>query len=192
MSKQARPRAPRPKVEAVAAPAPASHLAFTRSLLAELARRDPDGRRLADATDVEQAAALAASQILDPSLLWMEHLGALYDTDGVRSLLGRDGGPVSRQAVHQRKGLLGLTTGSGRTVYPAFQFRDRTLVLGLDRVLAALPESVVSRWTVASWLVTPQARLDPDRPIDVLAAGNRSAVDRVVQEARDWAARLAV
>lgn len=171
--------------------APRSHLAFTRSVLQELAVRDPDGSRLGGATDVKQAAELAVNRILDPAMLWMEHLGAFYDTDGVRALLARDGAPVTRQAVHKRKGLLGLPTGSGRVVYPAFQFRDGTLIPGLDRVLSALPETLISRWTVASWLVSPEAHLDSERPIDVLASQDPPAVERVVQAAHSWSAQLA-
>lgn len=129
--------------------------------------------------------------MLDPSVLWMEHLGAFYDTDAVRSLLGLEGDPVSRQALHKRTGLLILTTGSGRVIYPAFQFRGRQLAPGLDRVLNELPESLVSRWTVASWLVDPERDLGDERPIDVLFDHGQGSVDDVVRVARIWAAQLA-
>ncbi len=170
---------------------PPSHVRFATSLLNELAKRDPDGSRLASATDVRQAVALVADRVLDPAVVWQEQLGAFYDTDGVRQLLGRDNEPVSRQAVHKRKGLLALTTGSGQVVYPAFQFRGRTLASGMNRVLETLPTDLVSRWTLASWLVSPEVELDGDRPVDVLFFGQRAAVDRVVQAASHWAAQLA-
>jgi hypothetical protein len=170
---------------------PNSHVAFAKAMLAELLVRDPDGTRLGSSTDVDQAAVLAADRVLDPSLLWLEHLGAFYDTDAVRLLLAREGAPVSRQAVHKRKGLLTLTTGNGRVVYPAFQFRGRQLVHGLDRVLNELPEPLVSRWTLASWLVAPERDLGDERPIDVLFDEDQGGVDAVVRVARSWAAQLA-
>jgi len=170
---------------------PRSHRAFADAMLVELLKRDPDGTRLGVFTDVDQAAALAADRVLDPSVLWMEHLGAFYDTDAVRSLLAREGDPVSRQAVHKRKGLLILTTGSGRVVYPVFQFRGRQLAPGLDRVLNELPEPLVSRWTVASWLVDPERDLGDERPIDVLFDEDQAGQDAVVRVAHNWAGQLA-
>jgi hypothetical protein len=169
---------------------PKSHQVLAHSLLQELSVRDPDGRRLSE-TDLKQAAALAAERILGPSLLWVKKLGAFYDTEGVRSLLAREGEPITRQAVSKRKGLLALTTGNGRVVYPAFQFDGRRLIDGLDRVLAALPEDLISRWTVASWLTSPEAALDGERPIDVLANDGAAGRDRAVQVAAQWAAQLA-
>jgi hypothetical protein len=167
------------------------HLAFASAVLAELDKRDPDGTLLVNYPDVDQAAALAAGWVLDPSLLWVEHLGGMYDTAAVRSLLGRDGEPVSRQAVHKRKGLMALATGSGRVVYPAFQFRGRQLVHGLGQVMSELPESLVSRWTLASWFVTPERDLGDRRPIDVLFGQDPGGVEAVVRVARAWADQLA-
>lgn len=167
------------------------HLAIAHGFLAELDKRDPDGSLIDSSTDVSQAATLAADQVLDPSLLWAEHLGAFYDTDAVRSLLARNGKPVSRQAVNQREGLLALTTGSGRVVYPAFQFHGRRPVRGLHRVLNELPQSLVSRWTLASWLIAPEHDLEDERPIDALFDEEPGSLDAVVRAARNWAAQLA-
>jgi hypothetical protein len=167
------------------------HLEFASAVLAELGKRDPDGTLLVSYPDVNHAAALAADWVLDPSLLWVEHLGALYNTTAVRSLLGRDGEPVSRQAVHKRNGLMALATGSGRVVYPAFQFRGRQPVQGLGPVLSVLPESLVSRWTLASWLVTPERDLGDRGPIDVLFDQDLGGVEAVVGVARAWAIQLA-
>ena len=167
-----------------------THERLAEAFLLELTRRDPDGSRLAGATDVGQAAVLAADTVLDPGVVWVDALGAFYDTDTVRRLLGRDGQPVSRQAVHKRKGLLALRTGSGRMVYPALQFRGRALAPGLDRVLEALPEDRVSRWTVASWLVSAEADLGGEAPIGVLFDADPAGVDAVVRVARAWAQDL--
>ena len=98
---------------------------------------------------------------------------------------------MSRQAVHKRKGLLALTTGSGRVVYPAFQFRGRILAPGLARVLEELPGDRVSRWTVASWLVSPEADLGGEAPIEVLFDADPAGVDAVARVARAWAGDLA-
>lgn len=170
---------------------PNTHERLAEAFLLELTRRDPDGSRLGEKTDLEQAATLAVDSVLNPSVLWVEHLGAFYDTDALRHLLARDGEPVSRQAVHKRKGLLALTTGSGRVVYPALQFRHRTPAPGLARVLEELPEDRVSRWTVASWLISPEADLDGERPIEVLFDADPAGVDAVIRVAHQWAAQLA-
>jgi hypothetical protein len=130
----------------------------------------------------------AGEQVVDSS--W-EQLGAFYDVAAVRSLLGRVGKPITRQDVDKRKGLLALTTGSGQVVYPAFQFRGRQLVDGLDQVLNELPEQLVSRWTLASWLVSPESDLGGERPIDVLFGQDPGGVDAVVRVAQAWAVDLA-
>lgn len=155
---------------------------------AELRRRDPDGAQLAAVDDVPALARAAVDLLLDSAATWQAHLGAFYDTDGVRALLGSPGKPVSKQAVSKRPDLLALTTGSGRKVFPQLQFQGRTPVAGLGDVLAALPERLVSRWTVASWLASPATELGGQRPIDALADGNCVAI---VASARSWAAALA-
>jgi len=170
---------------------PSSHQRLAAAILGELSRRDPAGTRLGDTTDLEQAAVLAVDILLNPATAWVEHLGAFYDTDAVRQLLARVGEPVSRQAVNKRKGLLALTTGSGRVVYPALQFRHRTPAPGLSRVLEELPEDRVSRWTVASWLNSPEADLDGQRPIEVLFDADPAGLEAVLRVAHTWAAQLA-
>jgi hypothetical protein len=160
---------------------------FLDRLTQELLLRDPDGRLLTGVDNPELLARLIAEQTVDTARAWAEHLGPVYDVEGVRRLLGRAGAPVSRQAVSKRRGLLALTTGSGRVVYPAFQFRAGAPLAGLAPVLDAVPESVVSRWTLASWLVSPEPALEGERPVDVLAYGQ---VDAVVGAARSWAIAL--
>jgi hypothetical protein len=161
---------------------------FLDRLAAELLLRDPDGSRFAGTDDPQLLAREAADRAVDAAQAWIENLGPMYDVEGVRQLLGRSGTPVSRQAVSKRRGLLALATGSGRVVYPAFQFPGGSPVVGLAQVLDALPEHLVSAWTVASWLVSAEPDLDGDRPIDVLAYGR---IEPVVAAARRWAAALA-
>jgi hypothetical protein len=122
---------------------------------------------------------------------WVEHLGPFYDSEGVQTLLSRDGTPISRQAVHKRRGLLSLTTGSGQVVYPAFQFDGRRPTPGMAAVLDALPAELVSRWTVASWLMSPDAELEGERPIDVLHEQGPGGERAVLDAARRWAGQLA-
>ena len=157
------------------------------ALSAELSLRDPEGTVVARSSDLAGLARLTIDRVIDTAAVWQEHLGPLYDTEGVRELLSRSGRPVSRQAVSQRRNLLSLTTGSGRVVYPAFQFQGRGVVAGLAEVLEAVPESVVSRWTLASWLVSAEPDLDDDTPIRVLSDGG---VERVMQCAHAWATSL--
>lgn len=154
----------------------------------EVRRRDPRGRALARLTDLEDTAAVAARLAVDTGEAWREHLGDFYDTETVRRLLGSSDQPVSKQAVSKRRGLLALRTRSHRVVYPSFQFVEGRLVQGLDTVLDALPEQLVSRWTVASWLVSQNPELDGEAPIAVLAEGYTAPV---VAAARSWARALA-
>lgn len=165
-----------------------AHRRLVEGFAAALVRRDPDARQARHIGDPETAASRLAASVLDTAPLWEEHLGGFYDVEAVRHLLGRGGRPVSRQAVSKRRGLLALTTGSGRVVYPCFQFVDGRPVEGLGEVLKALPPDLVSRWTVASWLVTAQPELDGQRPVDVLAEGH---AEPVVRAARRWASALA-
>ncbi len=161
---------------------------YLNRLAAELLLRDPDGSRFAAVDDPQLLAREAADRAVDAAQAWIEHLGPMYDVDGVRQLLGRSGTPVSRQAVSKRRGLLALATGSGRVVYPAFQFSGGSPVARLSHVLDVLPEHLVSRWTVASWLVSAEPELEDERPIDVLAYGRS---EPVVGAARRWATALA-
>jgi hypothetical protein len=164
------------------------HARFGEQFLAELRLRDPDGSRMARITDLAAVAGQVAERALDTADTWTEHLGGFYDANGVAALLSRGRAPLSRQAVHKRKGLLALTTGSGRVVYPTFQFVADGVLPGLDAVQEAVPEELASRWTLASWLVSPQPDLDGQTPVEALREGR---VAPVVSAARQWAAALA-
>ncbi len=159
-----------------------AHDALVAAFARELALRDPDGSRSAALRGAEVVVEQAVARVLDASTAWSEHLGPVYDVRGVQEILG-----VTKQAVSKRR-LLALTTGSGRVVYPAFQFTARGVVPGLPEVVAILDESVVSPWTVASWLVSPAVELDSAPPIDVLASGETGPV---LALAAAWARALA-
>lgn len=153
----------------------------------EVRQRDPEGRGLASLDDIDEAAAAAARVVVDTGGEWREHLGGFYDVEAVRRLLNSTARPVTKQAVSKRRGLLALRTGANRVVYPRFQFVDRRPVEGLGQVLDVLSEELVSRWTVASWLVSKSPELDGERPIDALAEGH---VKLVVEAAQSWASSL--
>ncbi|MEZ5341111.1 MAG: hypothetical protein R2706_06585 [Acidimicrobiales bacterium] len=90
--------------------------------------------------------------------LWAEDLGPFYSSEAVAILLGN----VSKQAVSdrvRRHRLLALRTGSGRLVYPAFQFERRRVIAGLADVLAIVAPDDTEAWYVASWLTTPDPAL---------------------------------
>jgi len=115
--------------------------------------------------------------------LWTDHVGPFLDTEGVMALF--DG--VSKQAISQRvhgRRLLALQTGSGRLVYPLWQFQSGAPMPGLAEVLEAAgydPRRPSTGWTVASWLATD----DPDlggSPRGLLAAGH---LEPVLAAARD-------
>ena len=165
--------------------APASHIEAALALLLELRGHDPAGD-LARGAEARELARAVSGRMLDDSVRWQEHLGPCFDASGVREILGAPGRPVSKQAVSQRRGLLALTTGSGRVVYPAFQFDGHGVVAGLAEVLELLPADLVSRWTVASWLVSDDADLGAT-PIAVLLTGR---LRPVVEAASRWATAL--
>lgn len=176
---------------AATGPRPTAHTELIKAFSEQLAQYDPTGAIVSRSDDVTAMARDAAQRVLETASTWVEHLGSLYDSEGVAKLLSRTGTPISRQAVHKRRGLLTLTTGSGQIVYPAFQFDGRRPVPGLAAVLDTLPETVVSRWTVASWLVSPEADLAGARPIDVLRDHGPEGRAAVLSAARRWSSQLA-
>lgn len=170
---------------------PSSHTALIDAFSAQLSQYDPTGTIVARSDDPASLARQAAQHVLDTASTWVAHLGAFYDSEGVRTLLSRGAAaPITRQAVHKRRGLLTMTTGSGQLVYPAFQFDGARPIPGLAAVLDALPEDLVSRWTLASWLVSADAELGGERPIDVLRDQGPEGQIAVAAAARRWAAQL--
>lgn len=160
---------------------------FLEMLAKELYLLDPQGHQLSRVEDARKFARETAEKVIDSSKSWQEHLGTFYDAEGVRHLLARGEKPLSRQAISKRKNLLALTTGSRAVVYPSFQFKNRAVVSGMGEVLALLPEELLSRWTLASWLVSEESELGDQAPIDALRQGD---VDAVVSIARHWAHSL--
>jgi hypothetical protein len=143
-------------------------------------------RRLANAPDdVRDKAAVLTNQIVrlleqaEDDELWTQQVGPAYTAGQVAQLLG-----VSRQAVGQRRGLLGLKQRDGRIVYPIIQFDGAGVLPGIPQVVMELTPVVASPWTIGSWLTSPNPELDHVRPYEALRRGELSAV---VQAARQFA-----
>jgi hypothetical protein len=156
--------------------------AAVRSFEDALAEVLADSAPTGDAGEAGRRAALAAVA----GQVWSEHLGPLFDTDGVAALLGG----VTKQAVSdrvRRRRLLALRTGSGRLVYPAFQFDGRHVLRGLADVLGQIEPDDAEAWTVASWLTTPDPALGGRTPVDALRDGD---TDPVLAAAADVAGGL--
>lgn len=122
-----------------------------------------------------RAALLAAS-----NLLWAEHLGPAYTTRYVRDLFGSTKQAVSDRV--RRGTLLALRNEAGDLIYPAFQFGpDGQPLAGVADVIAAFKGAVETPYTIASWLVSPEAELGGSTPVEQLRRGRREAVADVAR-----------
>jgi hypothetical protein len=119
---------------------------------------------------------------------WDAVIGPFYSTSQVAKLCGG----ISRQALadrRERHTLLGLKTGDGVVVYPAFQFDEKNKVLkGLPEVLRCFRESSVDDWTLAGWLASPSRALGGRSAIEWLRLGRD--LEPVLDLARDAARRF--
>lgn len=102
---------------------------------------------------------------------WGDQIGPVYRQSDVAALLGK-----SKQAVSADPGLLRLELRSGQLGYPVVQFDGRRVLPGVREVVTTLAPAVATRWTIASWLTSPQPSLEGDRPVDRLRAGDLDAV----------------
>ncbi|WP_336054969.1 hypothetical protein [Nitratireductor sp. CH_MIT9313-5] len=104
----------------------------------------------------------------------LREAGGAYDLEQVRTLMRG----VSRQAVDKRVhegSLIAVPGPSNRRAFPTVQFkRDGTVVPGLKAVRDALRTK--NSWMVLNFLVNPDVRLDGQRPIELLKAGDVSTV----------------
>lgn len=153
--------------------------AFETALADLVAQAEPGS----DPSHLGRTAALGAVA----GSLWTDELGPFYDSDGVRVLLGN----ITKQAVSdrvRRHRLLALRTGSGRLVYPAFQFQNRMVIDGFGDLLATVAPDDTEGWFVGSWLTTPDPSLDGHTPLDYLRANGLN--DALRGAGRDVAASL--
>lgn len=150
--------------------------------------------RLHDHTDLTglpapAAAGRSAAATISTRNHFDTHAGPFYDTGTVRQVLN-----ISRQAIAdraRRHTILRMLTTDGLTVYPAFQFVDRTVDPRLIPVLQILLSSGESGWTVALWLTAPVDLLEGASPIEALRSGRADQTHLVHQLASDDAARWA-
>ncbi len=142
--------------------------------------------RFGPLTGDPEAIGRRAARAVAAGAAWAADVGPFYDTAGARAAL--DG--VSKQAVSQRVAdgrMLALRLapdGSGRErlVYPVWQFVP-VVLRHLPRVLAAAgfdAERVVTGWTIAAWLTTPDPATSGRTPLEMLRAGH---VEQVVSAA---------
>jgi hypothetical protein len=127
-------------------------------LLAELAPIDP------------LASARLRGMKVKQELLYSD--GQPLRSEEVAQLLG-----ISRQAVDKRRSkgqLLAVSLGRRGYFYPLWQFRDGAVLIGLDRVLAALAK--FDGWTQLMFMKTGDLRLNDRTPLECLVAGDIDAV----------------
>jgi hypothetical protein len=159
----------------------ASHRRLFIELANELTLVDPEGKLAARVTDSRVLArTLVAS--MGSADVWSEAIGPVYDVAGVMRILG-----ISKQAISKRENLLALTTGSGRVVYPAFQFVGAKAVDGISQIKVLLPNDLISPWDLASWLNAPESDLGGKKPIEFL---RRGIVEPVLLSAASWSRNL--
>lgn len=156
-------------------------LAATDELLAAVrARLVPLIRDGAKVTALGSADTVAADIVSRLGLVknpWVDIVGPCYTSGGLQKELGVGRAALSK-AVRERR-VLRLDTSDRRTLYPAFQVRDRALVAGLADVLTALQHGADDPWAWAHWLNTPSpSPTGPEllRPIDSLADGEHASV----------------
>ena len=130
-----------------------------------------------------RAALLAASDVV-----WHKHLGPMYSSKQVREVMGRG----TRQSVSElakRGRLLALPEEEGHLAFPAFQIgRTGERLPALERILEVFDGAVETPYTVASWFVTPEPRLQGKTPAAWLRAGRPT--EPALEAATRYAQRL--
>lgn len=126
--------------------------------------------------------------LADARLRWVRDRERLLHAEGtplttrqVMEILG-----VTRQAVaraRQDGRLVALPLGTGRYVYPSWQFGPSGPVKGLRELQRALDDGDAGPWTLTAFVLAPNSRLDGDTPLNVLRRGE---VESVLNAARAY------
>jgi nucleoid DNA-binding protein len=107
----------------------------------------------------------------------LKESGGSFTLQHVESLLG-----ISRQAIDKKvqdDALVAVPGPHGRRRYPVVQFTQDGTLPGLQDVLKSLPSA--NGWFRLNFLITPDAHLGGQRPIDLLKEGK---IDPVVTAAK--------
>ena len=103
--------------------------------------------------------------------------GGCVSVDRISAWLG-----ITRQGVdrrRQRGQLIGLNIGRKGYAYPVWQFNNnRSVLKGLDKVLAQLKENECEGWDMLSFFLSPHLALSSLLPLDALKKGNVEGVVR--------------
>ncbi len=138
--------------------------------LGVLARALSDAASSPAVAELDPTAELIAAGVERKNEL-IEMAGGLLSAKNAGLAMG-----ISRQAIEKRRksgGLIGIRAG-GEYRYPAFQFRDGALVLGLDDVLKSLP--IKAEWMRLEWLLTASPELEGVKPLEALEKGRTREV----------------
>ena len=112
----------------------------------------------------------------------------MYSSKQVREVMGRG----TRQSVSElakRGRLLALPEEDGRLAFPGFQFgRTGKRLPALERILEIFNGAVETPYTVASWFVTAEPRLQGKTPAAWLRAGRPT--EPALEAATRYAQRL--
>ena len=144
-------------------------------------------RRLIGSEGLSPEAARRAALLAVSETVWGDHLGPTLRSADVGALLGG----VTRQRVSElarEHRLIALRERSGRTQFPAMQFRDGEPLQPLVKAFWIVADAPVDPWTAASWSVSPHDGLDDLSPAQ-WARGDRDA-DQLLRVAGRDAARL--
>jgi hypothetical protein len=107
----------------------------------------------------------------------VEANGGCIKTEAVAEILG-----ISRQAVDKRRSagkLIGLSRGKHAYLYPIWQFKERSLIEGLEQILVELQD--YDPWMQVVFMLEPSLRLEGKTPLEAL---NSKQLDRVLSAAR--------
>ncbi len=128
----------------------------------------------------------ARNSLLPARLRWLRDRERLLEAEGsvipatdVATLLH-----MTRQGVDKRRKegrLLGLSVGRREYLYPLWQFAQGGTLLGLEAALKAL--APLDPWGQVAFLLSGDARLGGQRPLDLLRRGE---VDPVVAAAEQY------
>jgi hypothetical protein len=147
----------------------------TRNLLTDLARTVGTRRRLEDLIDVmlpesvpSPAEAWHAQQSAQARSELLKKFGALT----AEQVANQAGSTASNRSAlasrwHSEGRIIGVPL-HGRTLYPAFQFRDGRPSPIVARAGAILRDRGLSGWPLALWFTTPSGWLWDRRPVDLL------------------------